>query len=478
MRAHEERTDKAAGRQSARGAPLSSTRAERMLALQRAAGNAAVAQAIERERQEGDPGHDRDQEPAAQRALVDAAVSSPAQPLPSDLREKSERALNMDLGHVRVHTGPVAQRSAAAIGALAYTMGEHIVTTPQGMTDRVMGEEVGHVWQQAHGPVPGTDNGAGLKVSSPSDPAEKAAESFGRDMARASATSLPAPPVFAGHGGAAPGSPVQRASEQDGSAPGSPGQPGSAQDTSGRQDQDEALRNAKTPQEMVAALVASGHSQADAWELMQYMTEQQFRPAEGQQPFNMLDSIKNAGSQRLPPVRMKQAEAAGLLSKKWTIRHYTGKDPNTPPSFDEIASTYDNALAGRLGEHTNVADWRSLGNIKFTFYLVSIDGQVPHRNWLNDTHWYAEWDLDEIENCWVSPDLLETMNKSMDADEARQAMAKVKAFRGSGSALKKLLAVSVFGAGNEPAGALDTAIGGSFELKVPGGLPVKEWKRK
>ncbi|MEU5324871.1 hypothetical protein [Streptomyces parvus] len=30
----------------------------------------------------------------------------------------------------------------------------------------------------------------------------------------------------------------------------------------------------------------------------------------------------------------------------------------------------------------------------------------------------------------------------------------------------------------DPASALDTAIGGAFELKVPDGLPVAEWHKK
>ncbi|MEU8703630.1 hypothetical protein [Streptomyces sp. NPDC048565] len=236
------------------------------------------------------------------------------------------------------------------------------------------------------------------------------------------------------------------------------------------------LRGAKSPEQIVAALKKSGHSDDDAWDLMRHMTSQQFAAGEGQSEFNILDHIKDASSLRIPPVKKRMAE--GLMSKRWTIRHYTGSDPSSPPGFSDIASTYDNAAAGKAGDHTNVADWRSLGNIKFTFYLVAVDGQVPARNWLNDTHWYAEWDLDSIPQCWVSPDLLEKMNKPMDADGARTTMQGVKAFRGSGSELKALLAASAFGSGNDPVTAVDNAIGGAFELKVPGGLPVTEWKKK
>ncbi|WP_408991501.1 hypothetical protein [Streptomyces sp. 1268] len=241
---------------------------------------------------------------------------------------------------------------------------------------------------------------------------------------------------------------------------------------------DEELREAKTPEQIVAALKKSGRSEDDAWELMKYMTSQQFPAGQGQADFDMLGSIKEASEQLQKVKAVRRKMAAPLMAKRWTIRHYTGGDPNTPPGFQEIASTYDNAAAGRASEHTNVADWRSLGNIRFTFYLVAVDGQVPPRNWLNNTHWYAEWDLEQIPECWVSPDLLERMNKPMDADGARAAMQGAKAFRGTGAQLKELLAISAFGAGNDPASALDTAIGGAFELKVPDGLPVAEWHRK
>ncbi|MFJ9318598.1 hypothetical protein [Streptomyces globisporus] len=65
-----------------------------------------------------------------------------------------------------------------------------------------------------------------------------------------------------------------------------------------------------------------------------------------------------------------------------------------------------------------------------------------------------------------------------DPDGARTAMQGAKAFRGTGAQLQELLAISAFGAGNDPASALDTAIGGAFELKVPDGLPVAEWHKK
>ena len=46
-----------------------------------------------------------------------------------------EARLGADFSTVRVHTGPVAGRSAAAIGAQAYSCGEHVVLRP-GADDR------------------------------------------------------------------------------------------------------------------------------------------------------------------------------------------------------------------------------------------------------------------------------------------------------------------------------------------------------
>lgn len=269
--------------------------------------------------------------------------------------------------------------------------------------------------------------------------------------------------------------PVQRTAEEDTTAHDTCAHPVDATPHIQRTE-DEDLRNASSPEGIVAALQKSGHSQDDAWDLMRYMTSQHFRAGEGQSDFNILDSIKQVSAMKISAVRKKMA--APLMGKRWTIRHYTGRDPANPPGFAEVVSTYDNVAAGRKSANTNVADWHSLGNIKFTFYLVAVDGKVPPRKWLDNTHWYAEWDLDDIAQCWVSADLLETMNKSMDADGARTAMKGAKAFRGSGKELKELLAVSAFGSGNDPAAALDTAIGGAFELKVPGGLTVAEWKKK
>ncbi|MEU9229563.1 DUF4157 domain-containing protein [Streptomyces massasporeus] len=119
----------------------------------------------------------------------------------------------MDFGHVRVHSGPVAQRSAEALEALAYTTGSHIVLGGNRVSDEVMYEEVDHVRRQALGPVPGTDNGRGERVSHPDDPFERSAGSNGRRMARGADPDLSLP------GAAAPGGVIQRSADTEAPVP-------------------------------------------------------------------------------------------------------------------------------------------------------------------------------------------------------------------------------------------------------------------
>jgi hypothetical protein len=138
------------------------------------------------------------------RSSVVDAVGSPGRPLEPRILQRAERAYSMDFGHVRVHNDPVAQRSAEELGALAYTTGSHIVLGGSRVEDEVMFEEVDHVRQQAFGPVPGTDNGRGEKVSHPDDPFERSAGANGRKLARGGAPDLSLP------GAASPGAAVQR----------------------------------------------------------------------------------------------------------------------------------------------------------------------------------------------------------------------------------------------------------------------------
>lgn len=131
-----------------------------ILALQRAVGNAAVVQMLRAEGA-GD---------------VERVLRSPGRALAPDLRAQMQDRLAADFSDVRVHTGTAAQRSAARLGARAYTSGNHVVVGRDGGDDHTLAHELTHVLQQRRGAVAGQDNGAGLSVSDPSDRFEREAE--------------------------------------------------------------------------------------------------------------------------------------------------------------------------------------------------------------------------------------------------------------------------------------------------------------
>jgi hypothetical protein len=172
-----------------------------VLSLQRSAGNLAVSRAVEEDRHRTwarlrPHGPHR----PAQSSVHDAIASS-GRPLEPRIRERAEQAYGMDLGHVRVHSDPVAQRSAQELGAVAYTTGAHIVCGRRNLDDETAYHEIDHVCQQAMGPVAGTDNGTGTKVSGVNDPFEVQAAANGRRMAQGGMPDL-ALPGSAASGGA------------------------------------------------------------------------------------------------------------------------------------------------------------------------------------------------------------------------------------------------------------------------------------
>ncbi|MBQ0925449.1 eCIS core domain-containing protein [Saccharopolyspora endophytica] len=138
--------------------------AAHILRLQRTLGNAAIARMI------GDEQED------VQRSSVHGVLRSPGRPLDEPVRADMEARLGADFSDVRLHTGSTAARSAAEIGARAYTSGNHIVLGEGGADNHTLAHELTHVIQQRSGPVAGTDNGDGLKVSDPSDRFEREAE--------------------------------------------------------------------------------------------------------------------------------------------------------------------------------------------------------------------------------------------------------------------------------------------------------------
>ncbi|TDC95534.1 DUF4157 domain-containing protein [Saccharopolyspora aridisoli] len=178
-----------------------------ILALQRSIGNAAASQYL----------HDWQHDPSAtvQRSKVHDVLRTNGKPMEEATRAEMESRLGADFSDVRVHNDGAARASAAEIGARAYTSGNHIVIGDGGADRHTLAHELSHVIQQRQGPVAGTDNGAGLSVSDPSDEFERAAESNARK-----ALSSPEPtPKGQDHptsnASDATGTPVQRVGDKD-----------------------------------------------------------------------------------------------------------------------------------------------------------------------------------------------------------------------------------------------------------------------
>ncbi|MER7955853.1 DUF4157 domain-containing protein [Streptomyces sp. NPDC096030] len=144
--------------ESASTAPGASAPApDTLAALQRTVGNAAVTRMV-------------------QRSSVHQVIGSRGQPLEPTLRGEMEARLGADFSDVRIHSDQAAQRSAADVGARAYTSGNHVVVGRGGGDKHTLAHELTHVIQQRKGPVAGTETGDGLKVSDPSDRFEREAE--------------------------------------------------------------------------------------------------------------------------------------------------------------------------------------------------------------------------------------------------------------------------------------------------------------
>lgn len=167
---------------------------EGLWALQAAAGNAAVVQMLREaghpwaqprpERHQHGPGcghhaasHAESTNTATvQRSTVHEVLRAPGRAMDDVTRTDMESRLGADFSDVRIHEGSAAAASAAEVGARAYTSGNHVVIGAGGTDRHTLAHELTHVIQQRQGPVAGTDNGTGLKVSDPADRFEREAE--------------------------------------------------------------------------------------------------------------------------------------------------------------------------------------------------------------------------------------------------------------------------------------------------------------
>lgn len=153
------------------------------LALQSSAGNAAVVQRLAQDKHVHDAGCGH--RPPVQRSAVDNVLSKPGRPLDGPLRSEMEaRFGGEDFSRVRVHNDTVAQRSAAELGAEAYTSGTDIVYGAATVSKETLAHELEHTRQQLRGQVTTQDNGNGVNVSPEKAPEEVSAATVARQVMR------------------------------------------------------------------------------------------------------------------------------------------------------------------------------------------------------------------------------------------------------------------------------------------------------
>jgi hypothetical protein len=121
-----------------------------------------------------------DVEAGAVPPIVQKVLRAPGQPLDVGTRTFMERRFGFDFSRVRIHSDPLAARSAGALESLAYTAGRDVVfgerqfspSTSQGKN--LLAHELAHVMQQEGAP-PGA---LPERVTSPDDPSERAADAL------------------------------------------------------------------------------------------------------------------------------------------------------------------------------------------------------------------------------------------------------------------------------------------------------------
>ncbi len=91
--------------------------------------------------------------------VVQEELSRPGRPLEPEIRAYMEPRLGHSFSRVRLHTGERAAESARAIGARAYTVGNHIVlgereSAQSASGRRLLAHELVHTLQQGDAPIP------------------------------------------------------------------------------------------------------------------------------------------------------------------------------------------------------------------------------------------------------------------------------------------------------------------------------------
>jgi LAS superfamily LD-carboxypeptidase LdcB len=250
---------------SAAHAPVAQGAVASLLGLQRTRGNRYVQRMLDHpslQRKcncdaspaQGGPCTECDDEPStlqrstssAERAadetqgVVQEVLNRPGVPLDAPARAFAESRLDEDFSSVRVHTDALAARSARAVDATAYTVGQHIVfgsgqyapRTREGQ--HLLLHELTHTVQQREADAPRLDTS--LRISDPAEPSELEADAVAaaamrdnravmrdEDAAHAHGASLriarDTPPVPKTSEGAAAPKSLAAPAKQEGAAP-------------------------------------------------------------------------------------------------------------------------------------------------------------------------------------------------------------------------------------------------------------------
>ena len=172
---------------------------------------------------------------------------------------------------------------------------------------------------------------------------------------------------------------------------------------------------------------------------------------------NVVDSLKKSGT---------KPEAAGTSStnsdSRWTLRHYSSD------IFDELRTNLD--LVNRNDIDPERSNTRSkdyaYGTPSFTFFLIAINGKIPHRGFLANNKYYYEINLDDInEEIWIGGDII----------NAKKGDERIT-YKGTGGEIKQFLLEE----GIKSVEDLDWMFGEQFEVKYPGNIRTskEKWKNK
>jgi hypothetical protein len=114
--------------------------------------------------------------------IVHEVLQSPGEKLETGVRSVMESSFSSDFRHVRIHTDPIAGKSADAVQAQAYTVGRNIVFAPGLYRPdlecgrKLLAHELAHTLQQGLSPAIPT----AIPVARGDDPLEAAAENMSR----------------------------------------------------------------------------------------------------------------------------------------------------------------------------------------------------------------------------------------------------------------------------------------------------------